>query len=98
EEQRHLGPKPYLLAEFEDLGFNYRMTDLQGAVGLVQIEKLDNFVSERARWARWYAAQLEGLDWLRVPHEANDIRHAWQAFVTYVDPKKAPNTRNTIME
>ncbi len=33
EEQRHDGPRPYLLPEFNLLGFNYRMTDLQGAVG-----------------------------------------------------------------
>ena len=37
EEQRHKGPRPYLLPEFNLLGFNYRMTDLQGAVGLVQL-------------------------------------------------------------
>lgn len=98
EEQRHRGPKPYLLAEFDDLGFNYRMTDLQGAVGLVQIEKLDRFVSERARWARWYADQLEEIDWIRIPRETNDVRHAWQAFVTYVDPKRAPKARNALME
>src|SRR5215467_5056000 len=34
EEERHRGPRPYLLPEFDLLGFNYRMTDLQGAVGL----------------------------------------------------------------
>ena len=39
EEQRHKGPRPYLLPEFNMLGFNYRMTDLQGAVGLVQLGK-----------------------------------------------------------
>jgi len=98
EEQRHHGPRPYLLAEFDVLGFNYRMTDLQAAVGLVQIEKLDRFVAERARWARWYAEELKGLDWLRVPREASNGRHAWQAFVTYVDPERAPMPRNAIME
>ena len=40
EEQRHRGPRPYLLPEFNLLGFNYRMTDLQGSVGLVQLQKL----------------------------------------------------------
>ena len=45
--QRHHGPAPYLLPDFDVLGFNYRMTDLQGAVGLVQLAKLDGFVAER---------------------------------------------------
>lgn len=98
EEQRHKGPKPYILPEFNLLGFNYRMTDLQGAVGLVQIGKLDRFLDERAEWARWYREQLAPLDWLRLPDEPLGGRHAWQAYVTYVDPARAPRPRNDIME
>ena len=54
EEQRHRGPKPYIVPEFERLGFNYRMTDFQGAVGLVQLAKLDAFLEERRHWATFY--------------------------------------------
>ena len=39
EEQRHAGAQPYLLPDFNVLGYNYRMTDLQGAVGCVQLSK-----------------------------------------------------------
>lgn len=98
EEQRHRGPRPYLLAEFNLLGFNYRMTDLQGAVGLAQLAKLDRFVAERERWARWYMQELQSLPWLRMPALPSDGNHAWQAFVTYVDPQRAPRPRNAIME
>lgn len=98
EEQRHKGPRPYLLAEFNLLGFNYRMTDLQGAVGLVQLGKLDQFIQERDRWARWYIDQLASIPWLRMPVLPAGGQHAWQAFVTYVDPAKAPMPRNQIME
>ena len=34
------------------------MTDLQAAVGLVQLAKLDGFIDERAQWAKWYAEEL----------------------------------------
>ena len=98
EEQRHAGPKPYLMADFDVLGFNYRMTDLQGSLGLVQIEKLEGFIAERARWAAWYRAALADLDWLRLPEEPVQGRHAWQAFVCTVDPARAPMTRNEMME
>jgi perosamine synthetase len=98
EEQRHSGPRPYLLPEFDLLGYNYRMTDLQGAVGLVQLRKLDAFIDERARWAAWYREALGGLEWLRLPDEPRDMRHGWQAFVTYVDPLRAPAVRNDIMQ
>ncbi|WP_404942212.1 DegT/DnrJ/EryC1/StrS family aminotransferase [Pseudomonas danubii] len=98
EEQRHLGPRPYLLPEFNLLGFNYRMTDLQGAIGLVQLGKLDGFIDERARWAQYYCEQLADIDWLRLPTTPQGSRHGWQAFVTYIDPQKAPMPRNDMME
>jgi dTDP-4-amino-4,6-dideoxygalactose transaminase len=98
EEERHSGPRPYLLADYDEMGFNYRMTDLQGAVGLVQLGKLDRFIDERAAAAADYRRELAGLDWLRTPYEPNAGRHAWQAYVTYVDPVLAPKPRNTLME
>ena len=98
EEQRHNGPRPYLLAEFNLLGFNYRMTDLQGAVGLVQMSKLARFINERQEWADYYRRELATIPWLRLPAAVLDGQHAWQAFVTYVDPATAPMSRNQIME
>lgn len=38
EEQRHKGPKPYILPNFDLVGYNYRMTDIQGAIGFVQLK------------------------------------------------------------
>jgi len=98
EEQRHHGPRPYLLPEFNLLGYNYRMTDLQGAVGRVQLAKLDAYIDERARWATWYRERLGGIRWLRQPDVPDGTRHGWQSYVTYVDPAAAPRPRNEIME
>jgi dTDP-4-amino-4,6-dideoxygalactose transaminase len=98
EEQRHSGPRPYLLADFNLLGFNYRMTDLQAAVGVTQLAKLDRFVAERQRWAEYYRESLADIAWLRMPVFPAGGGHAWQAFVTYVDPARAPLSRNDIME
>ena len=98
EEQRHHGPKPHILPEFNLLGFNYRMTDMQGAVGLAQLAKLDKFINERQHWANFYRERLSELDWLRVPNTSPEDTHAWQAFVTYVDPELSPFSRNEIMD
>ena len=98
EEQRHKGPQPYLLPDFDLLGFNYRMTDLQGAIGLVQLSKLNDFIEERAKWAAYYREQLADIKWLNLPKEPEGGRHAWQAFVTYIDPDTAPMPRNDLME
>jgi perosamine synthetase len=98
EEQRHLGARPYLLPDFDLLGYNYRMTDLQGALGLVQLTKLDRFIAERQRWADYYARELASLGWLRTPAPPEGDDHAWQAYVCYVDPERAPIPRNDIMQ
>ena len=98
EEQRHHGPQPYRLPDFNLLGFNYRMTDIQGAIGLVQLKKLDAFIDERAKWATYYNEKLSEVEWLELPSSPEGSRHGWQAYVTRVNPDKAPYPRNTIME
>jgi dTDP-4-amino-4,6-dideoxygalactose transaminase len=98
EEIRHHGPKPYLLPEFNLMGFNYRMTDLQGAVGVVQMEKLASFIAERQQWADYYSEELADIEWLRMPFRSAEGQHAWQSFVTYVDPERSPEPRNDMME
>ncbi len=98
EEQRHHGPRPYILPAFNMLGFNYRMTDLQGAVGLVQLNKLDAFIQERAKKAAWYREALADLGWLSLPREPEEGEHGWQSFVTTVNPESSPLPRNKVME
>ncbi len=98
EEQRHKGPKPYILPEFNIMGFNYRMTDLQGAVGVVQIQKLDKFIDERQKWASFYDEQFATLGWLQTPIVPQGYKHGWQSYVCLVDEQKAPLKRNDLME
>lgn len=98
EEQRHHGARPYILPDFNLLGYNYRMTDLQGAVGVVQIKKLDRFIDERDQWAAYYTKELAEISWLRTPLFGNEYKHGWQSYVTFVDESKSPGTRNEIME
>lgn len=98
EEQRHKGPKPYLLPAFNMIGFNYRMTDLQGAVGLTQLSRLNEFITERNKWARYYTDALDSIPWLKTPIVPKACSHAWQAYVTMVDESSAPCSRNDIME
>ncbi len=98
EEQRHKGPKPYILPEFEMVGFNYRMTDLQGALGVVQLKKLDKFIDERESWANYYHQELSKISWLRTPQYAANFKHGWQSYVLFVDETKSPIKRNDLME
>lgn len=98
EEQRHKGPKPYILPEFDMVGYNYRMTDIQGAVGVVQLKKLDQFIDEREQWANYYTKALSEISWLRTPHIPATYKHGWQSYVLFVDEDKSPMKRNDLME
>lgn len=98
EEQRHKGPKPYILPEFEMVGYNYRMTDLQGALGVVQLKKLDKFIDERESWANYYHKELSKISWLRTPQYPANFKHGWQSYVLFVDETKSPIKRNDLME
>jgi perosamine synthetase len=80
------------------VGYNYRMTDIQGAIGVVQLSKLDRFIDERQQWADYYAEQLKDIEWLKTPEVPEGYKHGWQSYVTYVDESKAPMKRNDIME
>lgn len=97
EEVRHAGPQPYLLPAFDELGFNYRMSDLQGAVGTVQMDRLDGLLAERRRGAAWYGEHLADLAWLRRPTVPDGFEHSWQSYVTVVDEDRAPAPRNELM-
>ena len=50
--------KPNLMAKFETVGYNYRMSDLQGAVGFAQIKKLKSFINFRKKYANFYKKRL----------------------------------------
>ena len=98
EEVRHHGPRPYLLPEFDVMGFNFRMTDLQGAMGIVQLRKLDKFIEDRQYWAHYYQKELAEIEWLRTPLEPKGYKNGWQSYPCFVEEKKAPYSRNKIME
>ena len=103
---RHHGPRSYVLPEFNMVGFNYRMTDFQGAVGAVQMNRLPTIMTERTARAKKYDTALAGLDWLRTPVTPKDHVHGYQAYVCLFRPE-APSMdnvgaqhaqRNTLMD
>lgn len=90
---RHHGPRSYILPDFDVVGYNYRMTDFQGAVGAVQMERLPWILEQRDRVARRYHEALRDLEWLRLPQTPTEDRHGWQSYVTLFAPVE-PSIQN----
>jgi perosamine synthetase len=83
---RHEGKGAFLLAEYNQLGFNYRMTDLQGALGCVQMDRAQWILAERARRAQIYNDMLADVEWLDTPVVAEGYVHGYQAYVCLFRP------------
>ncbi len=85
---------------FEDhveLGYNYRMTDIQAAVGIHQLAKLDWIVAERRKIARQYQEALADIPFIRLPKEEEGYFSNFQSFSIYLH-KDCPVSRNELMQ
>jgi perosamine synthetase len=65
----------------ERLGYNFRLSDIQSALGLVQLLRIDEFKAKRRQVAKWYQQKLAGDDRLMVPTEPQDCDISWFVFV-----------------
>jgi dTDP-4-amino-4,6-dideoxygalactose transaminase len=87
EVQRNAG-KGYLLPEYNELGFNYRMTDIQGAIGCAQIKKLDYITARRTELAHRYDRLLpQAVPCVRTPFVPDGYTHIYQTYCTMVLPE-----------
>lgn len=73
--------------EMQELGYNYRLTDLQCALGISQMKKLDASIKRRNIIADTYAGELSGVQWLTTPGENKNKRHSYHLYPVLVDKK-----------
>jgi dTDP-4-amino-4,6-dideoxygalactose transaminase len=76
---RH-GSSTVIHESYPELGYNYRMTDLQAALGRVQLERLPQIVSRRRELARRYEAALASVPGVDAPGEPGWARSNWQSY------------------
>lgn len=90
---RHHGKAAFLLAEYNHLGYNYRMTDIQGALGCAQMERAEWILAARAERAHRYDEMLSAIAWLETPLVPDGYVHGYQSYVTLFRPE-APTLEN----
>ncbi len=77
---RHKGPRPYLLADHPEAGYNQRMTDIQGVLGSTQMDRAKDILEERQLLAANYDQAFADLDWLQTPAQLTGHSHGYQSY------------------
>ena len=83
--------------EMQTIGFNYRMTDIQAALGVSQLKKIDYFKSRRIKIINKYESAFSEIDWLKIPQN-DDGKTCFHLYVVQIDFKKIKKTRNAVMK
>ncbi|MCI4624586.1 MAG: DegT/DnrJ/EryC1/StrS family aminotransferase [Candidatus Magnetoovum sp. WYHC-5] len=94
--ERHSADK-VIIESYIDVGYNYRMTDIQAAIGICQMEKLPYIIQRRRDIAKLYNDSLSKSKYLRVPKEPDTVFHNYQSYWVEV-LENAPIDRNSLME
>lgn len=81
---RHASPR-VVFEEYASVGFNYRMTDIQAAIGREQLKRLPEIVSRRRALAARYTAMITGMPGVATPFEPEWARTNWQSYAVQLD-------------
>lgn len=89
--------KKVIMEDHVEVGYNYRMTDIQAAVGIHQVARLESLVQERNRIAREYLEAFKDIENIRLPQVPEDKFTNWQSFSVYLKPECKAD-RNELMQ
>lgn len=93
---RH-GAKQVLFEEYPVLGYNFRLTDIQGAIGVEQMKKLEWILERRVALGRHFNEAFAGIDFIETPYEPPYARHTFQSYCVRI-LRHSPKTRDQIMQ
>jgi len=96
DRERHVSKK-VIFENHLEIGYNYRLTDIQASVGIMQLEKLDWIVSERRKIAQKYHEAFKNISFLKIPQEDNGFYSNYQSYSIYLE-KNCPISRNDLMQ
>lgn len=91
-----LGRKPQ--AQVIEPGFKYNLSDLHAALGLAQLERIDEMNARRREYAQCYLERLKGLAVLPLALPADPLEHGWHLFILRIDPGRCGLDRDAFME
>ena len=93
---RH-GARQVMIEQYSCLGYNFRMTDIQAAIGVAQLKRLDGLLERRRALAARYSLGLEDHPWLVPPHVPEYAEPNFQSYAVQIS-EGAPLSRNELMQ
>jgi dTDP-4-amino-4,6-dideoxygalactose transaminase len=97
EEKFPIGKK-FWWQDFDDCGYNFRMTDIQAAVGLEQLKKLDQFNQKRIDHAAYITEGLKDIAGLTLPKPRPYNKHVFHLYPILIDPKEFGLTKEDFIQ
>ena len=82
--------------EMQDLGYNYRITDFQCALGLSQLNQLDEFIDRRREIINIYNESFKGIPGLIIPKEAENVRSSFHLYILQIEARIVKKTKRQI--
>jgi len=86
-----------VVESYDEVGYNFRMTDMQAAIGLVQLERLPGLLERRRLLAQRYSDALSSLSWLKTPRVPANCTHNYQSYMVRV-ADEVISSRDGIMQ
>lgn len=71
--------------EMTDIGYNYRMTDLQAALGVSQLKKLEKFIAKRQEIAKQYNEAFKNVEGIKIPQQLADTGSGWHLYMIQLE-------------
>uniref|UniRef100_A0A7C2K1P9 DegT/DnrJ/EryC1/StrS family aminotransferase n=1 Tax=candidate division WOR-3 bacterium TaxID=2052148 RepID=A0A7C2K1P9_UNCW3 len=85
----------FIIPEFTELGYNYKMSDITAAIGIAQLRKIDKIIERRRELAKYWDEKLQEIELIQPPYVSKNVKHIYQSYVALVD--KSVNRNKLIL-
>ncbi len=83
---------------YERLGYNYRISEINCALGIAQLKRLDEILEKREKIAQMYNERLKDMEGVRIPYVAPQVKMSWFVYVIRLDDSYAKENRDGILQ
>lgn len=84
--------------EHRRLGYNYRISDINCALGIAQLERLEEILAKRVQVACWYDERLRSMNGVRIPCSSSEVKRSWFVYVLLLSERFDRKERDRIMQ